>query len=191
MCLVVLWWQPLAAQEQAPPPPPQPAAIVEGASAEPSEQAATLTFANRPIVTLRARLLGRDPVDRVASAERVLDELIADGYSGPVESRAFPGGRIITVAARGIFALTAPDVDNLAGETVDAVTADAVARLQQALAEADEARTPRRLLIAGGFAVLGLAAGWSRSPSNGWPDPALPTSPRSARPGYWISNAGC
>ena len=160
VCLVVLWGQPLTGQDQAPPPAQQPSAVVETASAEPSGQVATLAFANRPIVTLRARLLGRDPVDRVASAERVLDELIADGYSGPVESRAFPGGRIITVAARGIFALTAPDVDNLAGETVDAVTADAVARLQQALAEADEARTPRRLLIAGGFAVLGLAAGW-------------------------------
>jgi small-conductance mechanosensitive channel len=158
VCLVVLWWQPLAAQEPAPS-PQQPPAVVETASAEPSGQVATLSFANRPIVTLRARLLGRDPADRVASAERVLDELVEDGLSGPVESRVFPGGRIISVASRGIFALTAPDVDNLAGETVEAVTAQAVARLQQALAEADEARTPRRLLIAGGLAILGLAVG--------------------------------
>ena len=159
VCLVVLWWQPLAAQDQAPPPAQQPPAVVESASAEPSGQVATLTFANRPIVTLRARLLGRDPVDRVASAERVLDDLIAEGYSGPVESRAFPGGRIISVHERGIFALTAPDVDNLAGETVEGVTAGAVARLQQALAEAAEARTPRRLFIAAGLATLGLAVG--------------------------------
>ena len=159
VCLVALWWQPLAAQDQAPPPAQQPPAVVESASAEPSGQVATLTFANRPIVTLRARLLGRDPVDRVASAERVLGELVEDGYSGPVESRVFPGGRIITVGARGIFALTPPDVDNLAGETVDGVTAEAVARLQQALAEAAEARTPRRLLIAGGLAAVGLIVG--------------------------------
>ena len=160
MCLVVLWWQPLAAQEQAPPPPPQPAAIVEGASAEPSELAATLSFANRPIVTLRARVLGRDPADRVASATRVLDELIADGHSGPIESRPFAGGRIISVASRGIVALTAFDVDNLAGETVEGVTAQAIVRLQQALAEADEARTPQRLLVATGLASLGLAVGF-------------------------------
>jgi small-conductance mechanosensitive channel len=159
VCLVALCVRPLAAQDQAPPAPAQPAAVVETASAEPSGQVAALSFANRPIVTLRARLLGRDPVDRVASAERVLDDLIAEGYSGPVESRAFAGGRIISVAERGIFALTALDVDNLAGETVDGVTADAVARLQQALAEADEARTPRRLLIAAGLATLGLAVG--------------------------------
>jgi len=81
VCLVGLWWQPLAAQDQALPPPQQPAPVVEGASAEPSELAATLSFANRPIVTLRARVLGRDPADRVASATRVLDELIADGYA--------------------------------------------------------------------------------------------------------------
>jgi small-conductance mechanosensitive channel len=159
VCLVVLGWQPLAAQDQAPPPQQPTATLVETASAEPSGQVATLSFANRPIVTLRARVLGRDPTDRVASATRVLDELVADGYSGPVESRAFPGGRIISVASRGIFALTTLDVDNLAGESVDAVTADAVARLQQALAEADEARTPQRLLIAVGFASVGLVVG--------------------------------
>jgi len=159
VCLVGLWWQPLAAQDQALPPPQQPAPVVEGASAEPSELAATLSFANRPIVTLRARVLGRDPADRVASATRVLDELIADGYSGPVESRPFTGGRIISVASRGIVALTAFDVDNLAGETVEGVTAQAIVRLQQALAEADEARTPQRLLVATGLAFLGLAVG--------------------------------
>ena len=159
VCLVGLWWQPLAAQDQALPPPQQPAPVVEGASAEPSELAATLSFANRPIVTLRARVLGRDPADRVASATRVLDELIADGYSGPIESRPFTGGRIISVASRGIVALTAFDVDNLAGETVEGVTAQAIVRLQQALAEADEARTPQRLLVATGLASLGLAVG--------------------------------
>jgi hypothetical protein len=110
-------------------------------------------------VTLRARVLGRDPADRVASATRVLDELIADGYSGPIESRPFTGGRIISVASRGIVALTAFDVDNLAGETVEGVTAQAIVRLQQALAEADEARTPQRLLVATGLAFLGLAVG--------------------------------
>jgi small-conductance mechanosensitive channel len=159
VCLALSWWQPIAAQEQAPP-PPQPPPIVESASAEPSGQVATLTFANRPIVTLRARLVGRDPIDRVASAERVLDDLISEGYSGPVESRAFPGGRIISVHDRGIFALTPLDVDNLAGETVEEVTAAAVLRLQQALAEADEARTPRRLLLAVGLAAVGLAVGY-------------------------------
>jgi small-conductance mechanosensitive channel len=159
VCLVVLGVQPLAAQDRATPAPSQPSAVVEAASAEPSGQVATLSFANRPIVTLRARLLGRDPVDRVASAERVLDELVEQGLSGPVESRAFPGGRIISVASRGIVALTPPDVDNLAGETVEGVTAEAVARLRQALAEADEARTPQRLVIAVGVATLGLAVG--------------------------------
>jgi len=159
VCLVLLWSGRPAGQVQAPPAPAQPTPVAANVSAAASEQAATLTFANRPIVTLRARVLGRDPADRVASAGRVLDELIGEGISGPIESRGFDGGNIITVASRGIVALTPSDVDELAGETVESVSAQAVARLQQALAEAVEARTPRRLLVAAGFAAVGLSIG--------------------------------
>jgi small-conductance mechanosensitive channel len=159
LCLVLLGSGRPAAQGQPPPAPAPPGAVAASGNTATSEQAATLTFANRPIVTLRARVLGRDPADRVASAGRVLDELIAEGTSGPIESRAFDAGNIITVASRGIVALTPADVDELAGETVDSVSAQTVARLQQALAEANEARTPRRLLIAGGLAVVGLVTG--------------------------------
>jgi small-conductance mechanosensitive channel len=159
LCLVLWWSGPVAAQGQAPSPSTPPVVAAAGAGTEPSNQPATLTFANRPIVTLRARVLGRDPADRVASAERVLDELIEDGQTGPIESRTFEGGAVITVASRGIVALTSLDVDNLAGETVERVTAEAVAHLQQAIAEADEARTPQRLLVAFALASLGLAVG--------------------------------
>jgi small-conductance mechanosensitive channel len=157
--LVLSWWGPVLAQGQAPSLSTPPVVGAAGTGAESAEQSATLTFANRPIVTLRARLLGRDPADRVASAERVLDELVEEGHTGPIESRAFEGGALISVASRGIVALTPLDVDNLAGETVEGVTADAVARLQQAIAEANEARTPRRLLLAFALASLGLAVG--------------------------------
>ena len=157
-CLVLLWAGQPAAQELATP-PPQPAPVVASGTAGEPEQAATLTFANRPIVTLRARVLGRDPADRVASAGRVLDELVEQGSIGPIESRAFDGGNVIAVASRGIVALTRADVDELAGETVDSVSAQTVARLRQALAEADEARTPRRVLIAAGLAAVGLGTG--------------------------------
>ena len=116
-------------------------------------------MANRPIVILRARVLGRDPADRVASAGRVLDELAEQGVAGPIESRAFVGGTAITVASRGIVALTPADVDELAGETVESVTAQVEARLQQALNEVNEARTPRRLVGATALAAVGLVTG--------------------------------
>lgn len=158
LCLVLMWAGQPAAQELATP-PPQPAPVAASGSASEAEQAATLTLANRPIVTLRARVLGRDPADRVASAGRVLDDLVEQGSTGPIESRAFDGGNIIAVATRGIVALTPADVDELAGETVASVSAQTVARLQQALAEADEARTPRRLLVAASLAAIGLVTG--------------------------------
>ncbi len=43
---------------------------------------------------------------------------------------------LITVASRGVLALTPPDVDELSGETVEAAAARAAERLQQALDEA-------------------------------------------------------
>src|SRR4030095_15064220 len=94
-----------------------------------------------------------------AAAERVLDDLIGQGISGPVESRAFDGGTIVTVASRGILSLTSPDVDELRGEPAQRVTAQTVTRLQQALNEAVEARTPQRLLVAAVLAAIGLATG--------------------------------
>jgi small-conductance mechanosensitive channel len=159
MCLLLLWAARPAAQVQTPPAPVQPPAVEATVTPERSERPATLTLANRPIVTLRAHVLGRDPADRVASASRVLDELIGQGISGPIESRTFEGGAVVAVASRGIVALTSADVDDLAGETVESVTAQTLARLQQALAEADEARRPRRLLVASVLAAAGLATG--------------------------------
>jgi len=158
VCLVVLWLQPLAAQDQAPAPAPAPA-VANNAGSEPSDQVATLTFANRQIAILRARVLGRDPADRVASALRVLDDLVEQGITGPIESRIFDGASVITVATRGVMALSPSDVDALAGETVESVTAQVIPRLQQALLEANEARTPRRLFLAVGLSVLGIAVG--------------------------------
>ena len=97
-------------------------------------------------------------------AERALDELVAEQITGPVTSRPFDGGALISVGSRVVLALTTADIDNLSGETIQGVSAQTVARLRQALAEAAEARTPRALLRAAAMAfavlVVGLAALW-------------------------------
>src|SRR5918993_4778710 len=54
--------------------------------AEPAGEAATLTYFNRPILVFRARVLGRSPAERAAGATRALDELVAQGLTGPVAS---------------------------------------------------------------------------------------------------------
>ena len=164
VCLAAGWGADLAAQTapaaQGPPPGPVPAAI----RAEPSGQSATFTFFNRPIVVLRARVLGRGPAERADGARRALDDLVARGITGPVEWQPFDGGALITVASRGVLALTSPDVDELSGETVEGAAAQTAERLRHALDEAVEARTPSVLLRAGAAAaaalVLGLLALW-------------------------------
>src|SRR5262245_66381995 len=84
MCVLLLWTAYPSAQVQTPPAPAPPPTVQATVTAERSEQPATLTLANRPIVTLRAHVLGRDPADRVGSANRVLDELIGQGITGQI-----------------------------------------------------------------------------------------------------------
>jgi len=148
MCLAVAWGAGLAAQT----PPPT-------TRAEPSGQSATVVFFNRPIVVLRARVLGRGPAERAEGAERALEDLVEHDITGPVESQPFEGGTLLTVAGRGVLVLTPPDVDELLGDTVESVAAESAQRLQHALEEAVEARRPAALLRSGAVAAAALALG--------------------------------
>jgi small-conductance mechanosensitive channel len=159
VCLVVLWLQPLAAQDQAPPASatPQDLFATAAVSAERTDEPATLTYYNRPIVVLRARVLGRPPAERAAIAVRVLDGLVAAQATDPVESRPIQGGSLIFVGSRLVVGLASADVDELAGESLEGTTALTVSRLQQAFAEAAEAHTPAELFRAAVIAVIALA----------------------------------
>jgi len=126
------------------------------AAAEPSGSTATFVFFNRPIVVLRARVLGREPAERVASAAQIVDDLVRRRLVTPVGWRPFEGGALITVASRSVLALVPPDVDELSGETVESAAADASAKLQQALDEAIEARSARTLLRESALAIGAL-----------------------------------
>jgi small-conductance mechanosensitive channel len=153
-CLVLASWAVVAAQPQA----PAPDAVASAIAAVPSAEPFTFTFFNRPIVMLRARVLGRSPVERAIGARRALDDLIAQRLTGPVQSRSFEGGTLISVGDRTVLALTDADIDDLSGETMSGVVTQVIARLQQALDEAAEARAPAVLLraAAGALAALGL-----------------------------------
>lgn len=143
---------------------PAPAAPAANPSlaliAEPSNEEIPLVFFNREIVTFKARVLGRDPIDRVAAATRVLRELIAQHVTGPVESRRLDGGAmLVSVGGRGVLALTAPDLDPLTGDTLESLTERTEARLRVVLVEDVEARRPAQIVMAVAEALLGLAAG--------------------------------
>jgi small-conductance mechanosensitive channel len=148
----------LVAVTHAQPPAAQPAASVASMASEPSGEAATLAFFNRPIVVLRARVLGRGPAERAAGASRILDDLVARRIAGPVEPRAINDATLIQVGSRVVFGLAPADIDDLAGETLEDVTGQAVVRLQAALEAALEARRPGALLRSAAISLVALAA---------------------------------
>ena len=113
-----------AAGAQAPaaqqPPPSMVAAVL---SAERSGEPFTLTYFNRPIVVLRASVLGRPPAQRAAIAVQVLDDLVAARSTDPVESRTLEGGAaLIFVGSRVVVGLAPPDNDDHAGENIEGDT---------------------------------------------------------------------
>jgi len=116
---------------------------------------AILEVANRDIVTLRAAVLGRSSSDRVAAASRLIAAAAESGAPIQVAQHAVGPATVITVDGRDTFAIVPPDVDELVGETLQAKTDAAVARLQQALDETGEARQPA-VLVQG--ALRSLAA---------------------------------
>ena len=150
--LAVVWLLPAVLYAQA----AAPTAVVV---AEPSSSPAPLVFANRPIVTYRAKVLGREPAERAVSAHRALDDLVSLGVTGPISARPFEAGIAISVGPRSVIVLTPPDVDELTGETLDAAASAAVPRLRQALDEAAEAHNPALMMRAAAAAGFGLVAG--------------------------------
>jgi small-conductance mechanosensitive channel len=103
---------------------------------------------------LRARVLGREPDERARSAERVLGDLVAHGVTGPVAAQPLTGGMLITVGSRVVLGVSSLDVDDLAGETLDAVSRQAVANLQRAIQEAVDAGRPWVLFRAAVVALV-------------------------------------
>jgi small-conductance mechanosensitive channel len=108
-------------------------------------QPADLTYHNRQITVFRAAVLSRSPAERAAAARDYIDRIVSEGPPGAVSSRPLLGASMITVGGRDVFGIVPLDVDTLAGETQEARTAAAVAHLQQALDEAVELKTPRRI----------------------------------------------
>jgi small-conductance mechanosensitive channel len=118
---------------------------------------ATLTYTNRPIVELHATMFARTPADRVTAAHRALDQATADGRLGPVTMRPYGSATIVSVDGHDIFAVVPQDVDPTAGETTEQYAAQAVTRLELALAEARELTAPVRLARSTAAALLATA----------------------------------
>ena len=122
-------------------------------SAQRTDPPATLVYANRRIVELRATILSRTPSARAAAASEALDRLVTEVPDGEVTTRAYDGGTLISIGGRPVFAVLAADVDPLAGELLDTKVAETTSRLAVAFREAGELRSTRRLLPAVASAI--------------------------------------
>jgi small-conductance mechanosensitive channel len=149
-----------AATAQTPEPPrnqPVPARPVLAdeaiRTATPAEESAVLSYANRPVVIFRAKVLGRSPAQRAAAAVTALDRLIDEMPRGRAGSSALAEARVISIDGQPVFAILPQDVDPLTGETVDGAAAATASRLQVAFDEAVELRDSSRLLWAGFLAL--------------------------------------
>jgi small-conductance mechanosensitive channel len=151
-----------AAAQSAQPPASEPdrlaaAITAAAASAAASDTPAVLRYSNRPIVEFRATVVSRTPATRAAGAVDTLDRLASTIPEGRVTTRRYPEAIVVGIDERPVFVLFAADADALRGETLEANAAEAAARLQTAVAERRELRTPARLARALAF-VLGATA---------------------------------
>jgi small-conductance mechanosensitive channel len=115
---------------------------------------ATLIYANRPIVEFRATVLGRTPAERAAAAAMFIDRIVETSPDARVTIERVGDAVTVHIGAPAVFAILPMDVDTLAGETLEGVSAATEARLQRAFDEAGELRQPRRLLRAGLLALV-------------------------------------
>ena len=117
-------------------------------------QSTPVVVANRTIIVLRGPLAGYSADERARGAmQRIEAALEADPNAevsfGEYENNATR----VRVGGRHAFLVTAIDIDRDAGETTMVVAREAVRRLEQAIAERREQRSPGYLLIAAGYAA--------------------------------------
>jgi len=132
--------------------PDRPAGTAE--SAAPQHEPADLTVANRRIFTLRADAFGIAPEERVSSIRSTVAVVVDRGGPLAVRSAPIAGGVAVIVDGSLLFRVLDGDVNREAGETAEAVAADAVRNLELAFAELREARDSRALLPAIGYSLL-------------------------------------
>jgi small-conductance mechanosensitive channel len=125
----------------------------DGAAAAPatlagSQREVPVRLANRVVTVLRVPFFGIAPEDRARRAERAIDEVLGRGGPGTVAVRVEPQGNVISIDATPVLILAPGDVDALGGETLEAAAKRAADALGRSIAETDEARDHRRMVLA-------------------------------------------
>ncbi|MCU0292914.1 MAG: mechanosensitive ion channel family protein [Thermoanaerobaculaceae bacterium] len=115
---------------------------------------AVLVVFNREVATMRTRVLGFGPDERVAAAMKRIDAQVAVDVLGPATAQPVSNGAFaVELAGKWMFYVTPGDVDVLAGEAPETAAREAAHRLDAALVALQEQRSLSRNLRAAGLTV--------------------------------------
>jgi small-conductance mechanosensitive channel len=119
----------------------------------PVRQSAPVVVANRTIIVLRGPIAGYSARERVAGVQQRIDEAL-ERNATTVSTEDSEDGTKVLLGGNLAFLVSRIDTDPLAGETPQIVAREAAKRLQQAIGDYREQRTPRYLATAAGWVAL-------------------------------------
>jgi small-conductance mechanosensitive channel len=117
-----------------------PATTAAAAAESATAKSATLKVFNRPIAVFRKPFIGTPPAERALLGRERVYSILEQGGPGAVTWEHIAQGNVVKVDGSYAFILTNDDVPSGSGETLDTVTAAAIASLERAIGETHEAR---------------------------------------------------
>jgi len=123
----------------------------------PARQSAPVVVANRTVIVLRGPIAGYSAEERVTATRRRIDAILESDKSPAASIEDVEDGTRVLLDGKLAFLVTRIDIDPQIGETTRNVAREAAKRLEQAVREYGEQRTPRYLLVKSGWAALATA----------------------------------
>lgn len=118
----------------------------------PTQTSAELKIANRGVMVFRATVLGESPEARAARAQAVIREMLDGAEETAVRIDPIQDSYLVLLGDRRAFIVSPRDLAPT-DSSVRQAAEDAAQRLRQVVTEAEQARSLRFLLIAGGLSV--------------------------------------
>lgn len=123
-------------------------------TASPARQSATVVVANRTVIVLRGPIAGFSAQERVNSVSERIESILRENESPAMTIQDVEDGTQVQLDGKLAFMVTRIDIDPQVGETTRNVAREAAKRLENAIVEYREQRSPRYLLVRSGWAAL-------------------------------------
>jgi small-conductance mechanosensitive channel len=120
----------------------------------PPRQSVPVVVANRTVMVLRGPIAGYSAQERVANVGQRIEAVLDTNKSPAVTINDVEDGTEVLLDGKRAFLVTGIDIDPQLGETTRNVAREAGIRLERAIGEYREQRTPQYLLVKSGWAAL-------------------------------------